>query len=214
MNNEFEVNAMESAETIRREERARRAAVMGKWMWLLFWVVLVSVGANLVATLLELKWLENTVDVVSKLAYAAILLQMAGEDGAYKKAALYTAATVVVLKLVGLLPQETLGQSVVFLVASLVPLALAVYASYLEYYAHGRMIDMNSALSKSWRQLWKLEVVSAGLTIGGAVLAAVAVMLGALVMLGGSMFTIVTGVMKITYLYRSAQLFRKIKAMA
>ena len=72
------------------ESMSRRAAVMGKWLWVLFWLQI----AGMVIGLFD-GAVSAIGDVVRGLAYAWILLQMKGEDERYGKAAVFMMIAVV-----------------------------------------------------------------------------------------------------------------------
>lgn len=187
------------------ESMSRRAAVMGKWLWVLFWLQI----AGMVIGLFD-GAVSAIGDVVRGLAYAWILLQMKGEDERYGKAAVFMMIAVVLQTVADLMDGSAAILSIVILIPALV---LSLMATYQEYCAHSSVVgSADTFLGQRWMTLWKWQIVSIGGLLVSTLLLLVAPPLGALLVVVVGVIGIVAGVLTLVNLYKSAQAFRKIAA--
>ncbi len=187
------------------ESMSRRAAVMGKWLWVLFWLQI----AGMVIGLFD-GAVSAIGDVVRGLAYAWILLQMKGEDERYGKAAVFMMIAVVLQTVADLMDGSAAILSIVILIPALV---LSLMATYQEYCAHSSVVgNADTFLGQRWMTLWKWQIVSIGGLLVSTLLLLVAPPLGALLVVVVGVIGIVAGVLTLVNLYKSAQAFRKIAA--
>lgn len=187
------------------ESMSRRAAVMGKWLWVLFWLQI----AGMVIGLFD-GAVSAIGDVVRGLAYAWILLQMKGEDERYGKAAVFMMIAVVLQTVADLMGGSVAILSIVILIPALV---LSLMATYQEYCAHSSVVgSADTFLGQRWMTLWKWQIVSIGGLLVSTLLLLVAPPLGALLVVVVGVIGIVAGVLTLVNLYKSAQAFRKIAA--
>lgn len=187
------------------ESMSRRAAVMGKWLWVLFWLQI----AGMVIGLFD-GAVSAIGDVVRGLAYAWILLQMKGEDERYGKAAVFMMIAVVLQTVADLMGGSAAILSIVILIPALV---LSLMATYQEYCAHSSVVgSADTFLGQRWMTLWKWQIVSIGGLLVSTLLLLVAPPLGALLVVVVGVIGIVAGVLTLVNLYKSAQAFRKIAA--
>lgn len=187
------------------ESMSRRAAVMGKWLWVLFWLQI----AGMVIGLFD-GAVSAIGDVVRGLAYAWILLQMKGEDERYGKAAVFMMIAVVLQTVADLMGGGAAILSIVILIPALV---LSLMATYQEYCAHSSVVgSADTFLGQRWMTLWKWQIVSIGGLLVSTLLLLVAPPLGALLVVVVGVIGIVAGVLTLVNLYKSAQAFRKIAA--
>lgn len=187
------------------ESMSRRAAVMGKWLWVLFWLQI----AGMVIGLFD-GAVSAIGDVVRGLAYAWILLQMKGEDERYGKAAVFMMIAVVLQTVADLMDGSVAILSIVILIPALV---LSLMATYQEYCAHSSVVgSADTFLGQRWMTLWKWQIVSIGGLLVSTLLLLVAPPLGALLVVVVGVIGIVAGVLTLVNLYKSAQAFRKIAA--
>lgn len=199
---------MELDRTAQKEaELARSAPLMAKWLWLMLWMNVPSLMISLLGELGGMETFAKIGGAVCGLAVCWMLLQLEPVRTDYRKAAL-CAAVAVALDLAASF--ITGGwQMLVLLPAAVVSLI----GSYTEYQTHGDVVGaVDAALGEQWRKLWKWQLISIGCMLGGAVCMLVVPVLGALVVLAGSLATAVVSIMTIVNLYRSAQVFRKIAA--
>lgn len=194
---------------------AKRAPVLGKWLWFLFWLVV----PGSVASLLSLEIIAESApgvflagEILSALcsgAYGLILLRLSSEEDRYKTAGLCVLAGAAVSALIAFIsgggeaPTWTLLLSLPAAIASLV-------GEYNECAAHSIMLDgLDNELSEKWEQLWKWTLGCYCGLIGGLVLVFIIPVLGLLVVLASAIGVLVTSILKLIRLYGTAQAFRE-----
>lgn len=200
-------------EVQRRREQDRRAPVLGKWLWLLFWLVIPSVLGNLMSneTVTEvlpgLRAPGEVLNLLCMLAYGFILWQLRQLEDGYRTAAVCCAVSAVAGTLLECL-RGTVEDGIVLLLI-LPVLGVKLYGTYREYTAHAAMLDgADDGLAAKWRLLWKWEIGLLLGMFGCVVLAIFSALLGLLVLLADFIGIIVVSVLRLVYLYRTAKLFR------
>lgn len=201
------------AEAQRRREQDRRSPVLGKWLWLLFWLVIPSVLGNLMSneTVTEvlpvLRAPGEVLSLLCMLARGFILWQLRQIEGGYRAAGVCYVAAALADTLAEAL-RGRIGDGLVLLL--LLPvLAVELYGTYREYEAHAAVLDgVDDGLAAKWRLLWKWEIGLLLGMFGCVVLAIFSALLGLLVLLADFIGIIVVSVLQLVYLYRTARLFR------
>ena len=202
-----------AAEAEKRAEFERLAPVMGKWLWLLFWMIVPST----IATVLSIESLAvvappiyrvgKALGVVCSVLYGLILLRLAREKATYKTAGILRLVTAVVSLLLVLVSKgNAAGAS---LLISIPGGIVGLVATYQEYMAHADALKgVDEFQSNSWRLLWKWYI---GLFIAAfacLVVVAIAPVFGLLLMLAALIGEAIVGIVAIVYLYRTAKAFR------
>lgn len=189
-------------------EVARKAGVMGKWMWLMLWMNVPSLIISLLGEIESLATIAEIGGAVCSLVVCWMLLQLKAVNVDYSKAAIYTAIGIV-LNLVATFINSD-GLSLLVLLPAGV---LALMGSYTEYQTHGDEVGaVDAALGERWRKLWKWQIIAIGGMVGSVIVMLIVPLLGALVMIAGAIASVVVSIMTIVNLYKSAQLFRKMTA--
>ncbi|MBQ8390684.1 MAG: hypothetical protein IJX52_06875 [Oscillibacter sp.] len=194
-----------------REAALCRAPVLGKWLWVLFWLVV----PGTIAGILTMDAFEETafytfgtvLNAVCTLAYGFILLKMSDVCGHYR-----TACICMVVSAAGNAAVELIWEdgSPTWVLLPLVLLAIAALAGvYREYLGHSEMLEgVDGELAEKWRKLWKWYIISFAVTIGGIFAALISPVLAIFVVLGGAIAAVVVSILKLVYLYRTAKVFR------
>lgn len=202
------------AEAQRRRELDRRAPVLGKWLWPLFWLVIPSILGNLmtnetvVSAFPGLRLPGEVVNVLCTLAYGVILWQLRRLEDGYRIAAVCNMAGAAGVFL-ALFVTKGAGADIALLL--LVPASIVqIYGTYREYNAHAAMLDgADDTLAENWRKLWKWEIGLLLGLFGCFLLVMIAGILGLLALLADLIGIIVVSILKLVYLYRTAKLFRE-----
>ena len=191
-----------------KTDLARKAPFLGKWLWIIFWLIIPSAIGSIMthesmAELLPgLAVPGQIIKAVCTLIYGAILLKVSTEEYRYQTAGIcaliagaFGAVSVVAPSWTGIF---TLPADVV-----------AVVGEYQEYMAHSAVLTgVDYELSLKWETLWKWYI---GLYLGmfGCVLVILFTpVLGALALIGCAIGTLVVSILKLIYLYRTAVIFR------
>lgn len=202
------------AEQERRKRMAEKAQLLGKWLWILFWLVIPSNIAGImtnetVAGLWpELNLPGQILQLAVLLIYGGILMKISCQEERYRNAGIccfLSAGANVLLTVmsVRVAPGWTLAVSIPAMILSLV-------GEYNEYGAHAEVTrDVDSDLSEKWTRLWKWYIrMYLGLFIS-IVIVWISSILGLLLALAALIGIFVVSVLKLVYLYRSAKRFRE-----
>lgn len=198
-------------EAARRSLIAQRAAVLGKWLWIMFWLVVPST----IGSFMDNDFTAESMPVVCgagkviqfacNLVYGGILMKLVSEDDRYLAAGVCT----LIGCFAGGLTAAFENNAVLSLLIAIPVLAVALYGEYSEYMAHAAVLaDVDPELSDKWTNLWNWYV---GLNIGvlcSPFLVLIPV-LGALILFGMAIGIIVVSVLKLVYLYQTAKAFRE-----
>lgn len=202
------------AEARQKAAIARRAPVLGKWLWLLFWLVVPSFIASMMSHEITVRLAPGLflpgqiLSAVCSLVYGAILIKLGTEEDHYRTAGIcLMIAGAIVGALAIISGPEAEAWTLLFTVPAAV---IGFYGEYHEYHAHAAVLSVaDDGLSAKWDTLWKWY---AGLILGlvGCLLVMLLFpLLAALAMLGAAIGLIVCAVLKLVYLYRTAKVFRE-----
>ena len=203
------------AEAMRKAAIAKRAPVLGKWLWFLFWFIVPSTVGGLMANettteIMPALFLPGQIiNAICSLTYGAILLKLASEEDRYRTAgicALIGGAAAAIAAIVNGASDGATWILIFTLPASIVGLV----GEYNEYMAHSAVLSgVDNALSEKWEVLWKWYI---GLFLGmfGCILVMLIIpILGAIAILGCAIGIAVVSILKFVYLYRTAKIFRE-----
>ena len=197
------------ADKAERHRRYESSAVLGKWLMILFWVVIVSNVINFVLGFMEempgMKLPVELVGAAFGVVYGLILLMMSKQSGCLRISGISRIICVIVNVIVLLFEGTQIALWISL--AALVPSYIAEYQEYIGYVQVTDELDED--LSRKWSVLWYWSLGGLIAMGAGLVLTIFGLMLGALAVLASSVLTIVVAVIKIVYLYRSAKMFRE-----
>lgn len=206
------------AELAERERLAKRAPILGKWLSVLFWLVIPSTVAalmtneNIVSAVPALFVPGMILQALTVLAYVIVLLQLSKLEPCYQTAAvcylLGNGATI-------LLNLFTGGENANWTLLITIPAAiLGMVAKYNEFNAHSEvLVGVDSDLCYQWSLLWKWYIGCYAVVLGSVLLVSLAAILSVLVMLAALIGIIVVSILEMVYLYKTAKLFRLYAAL-
>lgn len=200
------------AEEGRKAALAKRAPVMGKWLWILFWIVIFANIPSLMTLDMVVEVFPgmllagNLLTLVFALSYGLILLKLSSEEDMYRIAGICHLISAVVSLALDIFTNGGAWT----LVISIPGLIVSMVGVYNEYMAHSAVLSgVDNDLSEKWEKLWKWEIGLLGAIIGSLLVVLILPLIGAILALGGAIGTVVVGIVKIVYLYRSATCFRE-----
>ena len=203
------------AEAVRKAAIAKRAPVLGKWLWIIFWLVIPSSIGSIMSHETTAKILPGLVmpgqiiNAICSLTYGAILLKLGSEEDRYRTAgicALIAGGVSAVVAIITVAAEEATWTLLFTLPAAVV----AMVGEYNEYMGHSAVLSgVDNELSEKWEVLWKWYIGLFLGMIGCILLMLIAPVLGAIVILGCAIGTVVIGILKPVYLYRTAKIFRE-----
>ncbi len=196
----------------------RRTPILGKWLWLLFWLLIPQIISELmtedvvVQAIPALQTPGLVLRAVCLVAECFILYKLSALEERYKFAAICRFFGVALVLLAQVLAgDEKAGWTLLLTLPASICGMVAVYNTY---HAHAAAIgDFEGELAYKWERLWKWEIGALGVTLGAVILAAIAPLLGLLAMLAGLVGTLVVSILSMVYLYRTAQTCREITAL-
>ena len=203
------------AEIRQKQAVAKRAPFLGKWLWILFWLVIPATIAGLMENNVVAEsaprvfWTGRVMTAVCSLAYGIILLKMSAEEGRYRTAGICDLVCAGISLLVAIVTGGTEG--VTWTLILTIPAAIVGFVGeYNEYMAHSAvLISVDNDLSSKWEKLWKWYI---GLFLGmfGCIIVMlISPLLGALAVLGAAIGVAVVSILKLVHLYRTAKVFRE-----
>lgn len=203
-------------EAERKKQLDENAPVLGKWLWVLFWLFIPSeLGAlmtndSVIQVFPALELPGYLITVAVGLAYALVLWRLTAVGRRYRIAAVCALATMGS----GLLTLAGFSQeSAAWWLLSLPLMAVELVGVYQEFNAHAEALDgVDDELAEKWRTLWKWNIGLLGALFCCLFLVLVSGLLGALVLIAVSIAIVVVAVLKLVYLYRTAQVFRRYAA--
>ena len=191
---------------------AQRAPFLGKWLWVLFWLIVPQIIANFMTgdTMAALvPALEKTGQIgliICMLVRILVLLIISREHGSYRIAAIFGIVSVaadVILQMSGI------EDVYILFMLAVVQLVIMLFSEYNEYKAHADVVLLvNAGISAQWDNYWKWNMYS---LIGLAVSMFLIFLIpgfAALALLVSYVGLLVAGIKKLICLYRTAKTFR------
>ncbi len=206
----------DNVNTERQEDAglSERAKVLGKWLWVLFWLFVPGIIAgfmkneSLQVSAPSVYTAGIVLNIVCGAAYAFVLLKLSNVDDEYHTAGIFELIGVAAALVMLIFPSLSKDMTISFLVA--VPTAvISLLGEYHEFSAHSIvLVRVNPDLSDKWKMLWKWLLGCQLATLGCAFVAVISPQLGMAVLFLTAIATVVVYVMKLIYLYRTAKIFR------
>ena len=208
----------QEAERLRKEALAKRIPLFGKWLWVLFWLVILSSIFGLLSNdtvgqaFPAVHAVGQILNTICTVVYGLILLKLGAEEDGYRTAGIYSLVSGVFAAAMAAVSAFT--QSVGWtLLITVLAVIVKLVSEYHEYSAHGAVLaDLDGELSEKWTLLWKWFIgLYLGL-LGCLFLALLDSLLGALGLLAAAIGLLVISILKLVYLFRTAKLFRELPA--
>ena len=211
---DYRIRKIES-EKMRMAAIAKRAPVLGKWLWIIFWLIIPSTIGSIMAHETTAKILPGLfmpgqiINAICSLIYGAILLKLGSEEDRYRTAGICALIAGASSALAAMINGGSDGATWILIFT--IPAAIvAIVGEYNEYMAHSAVLSgVDNELSEKWEVLWKWYI---GLFLGmlGCIIVMLIIpILGAIAILGCAIGTVVVSILKLVYLYRTAKIFRE-----
>jgi len=200
---------------------AKRAAVLGKWIWIIFWLNILMNAASLMKNETLVKFLPflylpgAILITLSYIASGVILLIISSEESRYKTAGICTIAAGV-WEAVAVVASNGLSFGVPILtvpdwVSVLnIPMALVLIININnEFKGHSAVLTgIDVGLSERWSKLWTWYCGALLITLASVLLSPLFGKLSVLIVLAASLATAVISIIRLVFLYQTAQVFR------
>ena len=165
---DYRIRKIES-EKMRKAAIAKRAPVLGKWLWIIFWLVIPSSIGSIMSHETTAKILPGLlmpgqiINAICSLTYGAILLKLGSEEDRYRTAGICALIAGVSSALAAMINGGSDGATWILIFT--IPAAIvAIVGEYNEYMAHSAVLSgADNELSEKWEVLWKWYI---GLFLG------------------------------------------------
>ena len=196
------------AEERRQAKLRETAAVMGKWVWLIFWLMIAGSVIGLFEKVCALSVPVAVITAGLAVAGGVIYLtKLSAVDDNFRIASLrsFIGACPALL---GLFVTEGTTAHTLLTLVLLIP---SLVGMYYEINTFAEVLeDTDRELSKKWHKLWKTYKICMGVTFGSLVLMLLVPVLAALAILAGAIGMLIASIQEYIYLYRTAQVYRYI----
>lgn len=203
------------AEAMRKAAIAKRAPVLGKWLWIIFWLIIPSTIGSIMANETTAKILPGLlmpgqiINTICSLTYGAILLKLGSEEERYRTAGICALIAGASSALAAIINGGSDGATWILIFT--IPAAIvAIVGEYNEYMAHSAVLSgVDNELSEKWEVLWMWYIGLFAGIFGSIILMLIIPVLGAIAVIGATIGTVVVSILKLVYLYRTAKIFRE-----
>ncbi|MBQ8187370.1 MAG: DUF3795 domain-containing protein [Clostridia bacterium] len=198
----------------KRERLTENAKICGKWMRMMFWlmIVLIPVGLaeDVTGSFPAVHLIVEGIIAACNLLTAFCLWKMQKAEKRYRTAALLHGGGILLDSIAAVVFDVIFPDAAVLRLILTVPAAvMLIAAAYQTYTAHSWVTaEADRELSDNWERLWKWEIITIAGVLCSPVLAFFG-LLGILAVFAVLVFTVIVDVLAIVYLWRSAELFRE-----
>lgn len=211
---EYRLKAIE-AEKLRTAAIAKRAPVLGRWLWVLFWLFIPSsiaaflTNENIAGSIPSVFIPGQVLSAICSFIYGIILIRLTSEEERYRTAGICALVCGAVSVLIAWISRDPEFVSWTLLLS--LPAAIVSFVGeYNEFTAHSIVLTgLDNGQSEKWSSLWKWYIGMYGAMLGSILIILIAPILGLLVTIGAGIGLIVVSILKLVYLYRTAKLFRE-----
>lgn len=195
---------------------AEKAPFLGKWLWILFWLVIPQSLASLLNSDLfagqpVLYSLGQIIKLIYFLGCGLVLLKLSSQIARYRTAGICFLVGFIINVVFSIIPVPAAG-SALAVWGSLVIVAGGIFlmvGEYHEYMGHSELLEgVDWELSDKWRKLWKWYIGCFIALLSSIVVVTFSPFLGLLVTLAAIIVLLVIMIVKLVYLYRTAMIFR------
>ena len=186
-----------------QQELRERGSFLAKWIWVLFWLFIpANIASVIVQWMPSIQVVGYLLDFACGVVYGVVLLRIASRAEGYRWAGILILITALLDGGAIFISNEALALTV-----SLCSAILSFFSCYNEFNAHADVLaGLDNELSDQWRKLWKWMIGATIAMVVGAVL--VIIVIGVLVALAAAIAILVISILKLVYLYRTAQTFQ------
>lgn len=194
-----------------RAEHIRTAPFFGKWLGVLFWLLIVklivsNVGNAVVTFLPDLNLPFVIANLAVSIVYAIFLFILSKEDQRHYK----LAGIFVILAAVATVAVELVENEIILLLIAIPTAVLSITAEHHQYWGHIENLQgVSDVMAQSWQDLWKWRWICIALVAGGISLSSLFPIFPLIAVIVGLFGTIYVGVYEFIYLRRSANAFRE-----
>ncbi len=210
---QFRREKAESGQKLQENIR-QRASILAPNLMILFWLFVPSVVSGLFTNQQiktaspKLYLVGELIGITVSIIYSVILIRMASVEELYQKAG--------ILKLCGsilnfftIFPLNSSTTPTWTLLISIPALILIIVGTYHEFQSHSSVLrDVDYNLSDNWEKLWKIYLGSTIALFVSPFIIIILPIIGLLLMAASAVVVIVASILRLIYLYRTANIFK------
>ena len=192
----------------------QRAPLLGKWLWVMFWIIIVYnvihlfTNESVIKLIPQLYWPGILIGTLCTAAIGLIFLLLSGTDDHYRIAGIYTVISAGVQIMNGFFSGMEADAGWTLLI-SIPALIVTFIGKYHQFVGHETVLTgVDNRLADNWINLWKWYLITFGVTMGSLLLVFVVPVIAVLLTLAGAIGAFVVGILEIVYLYKTASCFR------
>ena len=144
-----------------REEVRQGAPLLGKGVWILFWMFIPSILANIMSNETLIEWAPvlylpgQTLQIACLVIYNLVLLKMSPAERRYRNAGICGMISAGITVVLLFIPGS--GESVAWTALLAFPAAIVAFVGeYYEYTGHAEVLSgADLILSEKWKTLWR-----------------------------------------------------------
>lgn len=185
---------------------------MGKWLKVLFWLVIPSAAGSVMTNQAVAVWLPflylpgQVISMGTMCVYGCVLLKLSVINSRYRTAGICCLLPIAADAAGILIPADSALAPALVLLSVLI-LVFAFYGEYSEYMGHAETVGaLDENMAEKWKRLWKWFIGLFVLTLSSILLTAISPWIGITVVLVGMIGVLTVNVMKLSYLYRTAKI--------
>ncbi len=183
-----------------------------RWFKMLFIIMIISVIASMMASDIASAYMPslvivgNILGVITSAAYAIGLIVMARYNDHYKTAGM--ANLLAMLSSAALMVSGDIIDHTMNTTFSIILLFLTIFATFMEFTGHVEVTrNRFGKLSQQWSTLWKWTLAAYVVQLVSAVILFISIDIAAILILIYALIVLVTGVLKVIMLYRTASFY-------
>lgn len=191
---------------------ARRAPLLGKWLRILFWITVASLGINFMtentsaSSIPVLRMAGQVCSYLCQFYIIYVLFIISKEHHYFRNAAILTGISFAINILVVFITEDQIW---LLLLIALLQVTLVLLADYFEYKANADVIlIVDGRISEQWDNYWKWMLCSSIGVAASLFLVFLIPGLGAILSVISSVALVIARIKKLFCLYRSAEAFQ------
>lgn len=206
------------AEQLHSSVLSQQAPFLGKWLWLLFWLIIPSLissimtNENVFGSVPSVFIPGQILNALCSVATGVIFFKLSAQEARYRAAGICA----LIVGGVNILTAFTSGSGGLqnWTLLYTIPAAVVGFVGeYNEYMAHSSvLVGLDYVLSEKWCVLWKWYIGLFCGMIGSMFLIVLIPLLGMLVLGASTVGSVVAGIVKLVYRYQTAKIFREYSA--
>ena len=194
-----------------KEELSKKSVILGKWLWLAFWLIIPNCVIALINTFIgdTVSYVLAVLESISAALYGVFIIKASEAQLEYKLSGILR----VIISCINIASTIIIDNFEIGAYSLLILIPMCVLTFIItkrEYNTHAEVLyKVNIELSQKWSKLWELFLISILLIIGGAIFVFIIPIIGSLATIAGAVVTVIVSIKQLIYLHKTAKIFRE-----